>query len=96
MTEATSRRTEGLSKNPQDRMVPFPTTFKEVLAMHIDRMREKQAVYLFESNRKHKYTDRGVRKLVVPLCGSGRTAATDIAAQIPPLFAHLAEKARGR
>ena len=27
-------------------------------------MREKQAVYLFESNRKHKYTDRGVRKLL--------------------------------
>jgi integrase/recombinase XerD len=49
-------------KGGKDRIVPFPTTFKEVLAMHIDRMREKQAVYLFESNRKHKYTDRGVRK----------------------------------
>lgn len=51
-------------KGGKDRIVPFPTTFKEVLAMHIDRMREKQAIYLFESNRKHKYTDRGVRKLL--------------------------------
>jgi integrase/recombinase XerD len=51
-------------KGGKDRLVPFPNTFKEVLAMHIDRMREKQATYVFETNRKHKYTDRGVRKLL--------------------------------
>jgi integrase/recombinase XerD len=27
-------------------------------------MREKGAIYLFESARKHKYTDRGVRKML--------------------------------
>lgn len=51
-------------KGGKDRLVPFPTTFKEVIAMHIDRMHEKHATYVFETNRKHKYTDRGVRKLL--------------------------------
>ncbi len=51
-------------KGKKDRMVPFPTSFKEVLAMHADKMRQLNAVYLFESNWKRKYTDRGVRKIL--------------------------------
>jgi integrase/recombinase XerD len=51
-------------KGKKDRMVPFPTAFKEVLAMHADKMRQKKAVYLFESNWERKYTDRGVRKIL--------------------------------
>jgi site-specific recombinase XerD len=38
--------------------------FRELLALHMQRMREKQATYLFESVRKRKYTDRGVRKML--------------------------------
>jgi len=30
----------------------------------MQRMQEKQATYLFESVRKQKYTDRGVRKML--------------------------------
>jgi integrase/recombinase XerD len=51
-------------KGGKDRIVPFPNSFKEVLAMHADRMRQSQAEYLFESSWKRKYTDRGVRKIL--------------------------------
>ncbi len=51
-------------KGNKDRLVPFPVSFRELLALHIQRMREKQATYLFESVRKRKYTDRGVRKML--------------------------------
>lgn len=32
--------------------------------MHADSMAKKQAVYLFESSWKKKYTDRGIRKVL--------------------------------
>jgi integrase/recombinase XerD len=38
--------------------------FKEVLAMHVDRMEQLSATYLFESSWKRKYTDRGIRKIL--------------------------------
>lgn len=56
------RITQG--KGSKDRQVPFPLAFRELLAVHLEQMREKGAVYLFESNRRHKYTDRGVRKML--------------------------------
>ncbi|MFM9277547.1 hypothetical protein [Paenibacillus jiagnxiensis] len=34
------------------------------LAMHVDSMKKKQAVYLFESSWKKKYTDRRIRKIL--------------------------------
>lgn len=46
------------------RIVPFPTPFREVLAMHVDLMQRKQATYLFESSWKRQYTDRGIRKIL--------------------------------
>lgn len=51
-------------KGSKDRQVPFPHSFRELLALHIGRMRKKEAMYLFESVRKHKYTDRGARKML--------------------------------
>lgn len=54
-------------KGNKDRIVPFPKSFKEVLAMHMDNMDnmvKKQANYLFESSWKKKYTDRGIRKIL--------------------------------
>ncbi|WP_426983736.1 tyrosine-type recombinase/integrase [Brevibacillus borstelensis] len=51
-------------KGSKDRIVPFPQTFKELLAMHADSMKKKQAVYVFESSWKKKYTDRGIRKIL--------------------------------
>jgi integrase/recombinase XerD len=53
-----------MGKGAKDRVVPFPVTFREVLAMHIDASRNKHATYLFESSWKRRYTDRGVRKLL--------------------------------
>lgn len=51
-------------KGGKDRIVPFPVAFKEVLVMHVDRMEELSATYLFESSWKRKYTDRGIRKIL--------------------------------
>ena len=51
-------------KGSKDRLVPFPHPFRELLALHMEQMRTKGAVYLFKSVRKHKYTDRGVRKML--------------------------------
>src|SRR2546425_11680018 len=56
------RITQG--KGSKDRQVLFPHSFRELLALHIEQMRNKGAIYLFESVRKHKYTDRGVRKML--------------------------------
>lgn len=56
------RITQG--KGHKDRHVPFPYSFRELLAVHMERMGEKGAVYLFESSRRNKYTDRGVRKML--------------------------------
>lgn len=51
-------------KGKKDRVVPFPSIFKEVLAIHADTMVKKGAIYLFESTRKKPYTDRGIRKIL--------------------------------
>ena len=51
-------------KGSKDRIVPFPVPFREVLALQVDRMREKGASHLFESVRRKPYTDRGVRKII--------------------------------
>lgn len=51
-------------KGNKDRIVPFPQSFKELLAMHADSMQKKQATYLFESSWNKKYTDRGIRKIL--------------------------------
>ncbi len=46
-----------------DRIVPIPSVFREVLAMHIKMSTNKSAEYLFESTWKKPYTDRGIRKI---------------------------------
>ena len=51
-------------KGGKDRLVPFPASFKETLALHAVNGKQKGATYLFESSWKKKYTDRGVRKIL--------------------------------
>jgi integrase/recombinase XerD len=51
-------------KGGKDRIVPFPHAFRELLGMHVQQMHQKQASYLFESARKHKYSERGVRRML--------------------------------
>lgn len=51
-------------KKGKDRIVVFPSLFKEVLATHVELMQSKQATYLFESSWKRQYTDRGIRKIL--------------------------------
>ena len=45
-------------------MVPFPESFKEILAMHVKDMKHNGAMHLFESSWKKLYTDRGIRKIL--------------------------------
>jgi integrase/recombinase XerD len=51
-------------KGNKDRIVPFPSTFKETLALHIASMGSKRATYLFESSWQRRYSARGIRKLL--------------------------------
>jgi integrase/recombinase XerD len=51
-------------KGRKDRVVPFPSAFKETLALHHDRLRQRGASFLFESSWKKPYSDRGVRRLL--------------------------------
>jgi len=51
-------------KGQKDRIVPFPGSFKEVLALHASHLERSGATYLFESSWKKRYSDRGVRKLL--------------------------------
>ena len=48
------RITQG--KGGKDRYVPVPAAFKETLALHIAALREKGAVFLFESSWKKPYS----------------------------------------
>lgn len=52
-------------KGGKDRIVPFPLDFKEVLGIYIQSCKHKKNVYLFESNWKRSYTDRGIRKILL-------------------------------
>lgn len=51
-------------KGKKDRIVIFPKSFKELLAMHKKNMENLNAKYLFESTWKKQYTDRGIRKIL--------------------------------
>jgi integrase/recombinase XerD len=51
-------------KGNKDRIVPFPSSFKETLAMRHQSMLKKKAVYLFESSWKRQYTPRGICKML--------------------------------
>jgi integrase/recombinase XerD len=39
-------------KGSKDRIVPFPTVFREILAIHVDNAKAKKQAYLFESTWK--------------------------------------------
>jgi integrase/recombinase XerD len=52
------------AKGGKDRVVPFPSSFKEVLGLHMQALSKKKATFLFESNWKKKYSERGVRRML--------------------------------
>ncbi len=51
-------------KGGKDRVVPFPTSFREILSMYVTQIQGQKAVYLFESSWKKAYSDRGIRKIL--------------------------------
>ncbi len=56
------RITQG--KGGKDRVVPFPPSFKETLALHMQGMCERGASHFFESSWKKPYSIRGVRAML--------------------------------
>jgi integrase/recombinase XerD len=53
-----------LGKGKKDRIVPFPKSFRETLAIHIQSASKNKAVNLFESSWGKPYSDRGIRKIL--------------------------------
>lgn len=51
-------------KGGKDRIVPFPQTFRETLALHIADRHKTGGANLFESSWKKPYSTRGVRALL--------------------------------
>jgi len=51
-------------KGNKDRIVPYPESFNDVLSYHIAGMVKNGSVYLFESDHKRAYSDRGIRKML--------------------------------
>lgn len=51
-------------KRRKDRIVPFPQSFKETLAMQADVIKKRGGTHLFESTWKGPYSDRGIRKIL--------------------------------
>ena len=43
---------------------PYPTAFREILAIHVDNSKKNKQTFLFESSWKKPYTDRGIRKIL--------------------------------
>jgi integrase/recombinase XerD len=52
------------NKKKKERKVPFPNSFKEVLAIYVENVQEKKGIYLFESSWKKAYSDRAIRKIL--------------------------------
>lgn len=51
-------------KGKKDRIVPFPKSFRETLALHISNANKNKQLNLFESSWKKPYSDRGIRKML--------------------------------
>lgn len=51
-------------KGQKDRIVPFPKSFKETLALYIESSKHKATSSLFESSWAKPYSDRGIRKIL--------------------------------
>ena len=48
----------------EDRIVPFPQSFKVALAVHMEGMRKRKASHLFVSSWGRPYSERGIRKVM--------------------------------
>ena len=59
--------------------MPFPPSFKETLALHIDQRHRAGGHYLFESSWKKPYSTRGVRALLARYA-----TATGLEHNVPP------------
>jgi len=51
-------------KGKKDRYVLIPTTFRGELTQYVENQKEKEAKYLFESNRLKLYSTRRIRQIV--------------------------------
>lgn len=62
---ATCRIRINQGKGKKDRIVPFSPNFKETLVLYLHQQQKENREYLFESGFRRKYTDRGIRKILM-------------------------------
>jgi len=60
--------------------------------MHADSMNKKQAVFLFESTWKKKYTDRGICKIFSEIFGGSRAYSKHFPSQATAFPFDVAKK----
>lgn len=58
-------------KGGKDRVVPFPSTFRETLALHISDRRKVGGQHLSESSWKQPCSTRGIRALLARYAAAG-------------------------
>lgn len=51
-------------KGQKDRIVPFPKSFRETLALYTENSKKQATYSLFESSWSKPYSDRGIRKIL--------------------------------
>jgi len=51
-------------KKKENRLVPFPKSFKDSLSIHVKKYKKEKRVYLFESSFQENYSDRGIRAIL--------------------------------
>ncbi len=51
-------------KGKKERLVPFPKSFRETLALQMEKSKKNKQLTLFYSLRKQPYSDRGLRRLL--------------------------------
>ena len=51
-------------KGKKDRYVPFPVSFRGELSQYMESQSQRGARYLFETNRKDRFTTRWIREIV--------------------------------
>jgi integrase len=85
-----------LGKGAKDRVVPFPHTFRETLALHIADRRKTGGAYLFESSWKKPLLHPRRPGTARPLRERRRSATQHVAPPAAALPVHLAQDPRHR
>ena len=80
-------------KGGKDRIVPFPISFKEVLAMHVDKMQGNEPIIYLSLIVKVSILTEGLGRSC-QVCPKGWTRSFNFTPSITSFFTDLVEEAR--